>query len=66
VHPVDVLRGRRVVGFAGIGRPSAFRKTLEAAGAEVIGFTGFADHHRFVEDELRGLERQASAAGPGW
>ena len=63
VHPVDVLRGRRVVGFAGIGRPSAFRKTLEALGAEVVGFSGFADHHRFADDELRGLERQASAAG---
>ena len=28
-----------------------------------MGFGGFADHHRFAEDELRGLERQASAAG---
>jgi len=63
VHPPDALRGRRVVGFAGIGRPSAFRRTLEGLGAEVVGFGGFADHHRFAEDELRELERQASAAG---
>jgi tetraacyldisaccharide 4'-kinase len=32
VNPPDALRGRRVVGFAGIGRPSAFRRTLEAGG----------------------------------
>jgi tetraacyldisaccharide 4'-kinase len=63
VHPPDALRGRRVVGFAGIGRPSAFRRTLEGLGAEVVGFGGFADHHRFAEVELRGLERQASAGG---
>lgn len=63
VHPADVLRGRKVVGFAGIGRPSAFRRTLESLGAEVVGFSGFADHHPFAAAELRGLERQASATG---
>jgi tetraacyldisaccharide 4'-kinase len=63
VHPPDALRGRRVVAFAGIGRPSAFRATLEGLGAEVVGFGAFADHHRFADEELRALERQASAAG---
>jgi len=63
VHPADVLRGRRVVGFAGIGRPSGFRRTLEGLGAEVVGFTGFPDHHPFRAEELRALERQASGAG---
>jgi tetraacyldisaccharide 4'-kinase len=52
-----------VVAFAGIGRPSAFRGTLEGLGAELVGFSGFGDHHVFTEDELRALERQASAAG---
>ncbi|HUM10465.1 MAG TPA: tetraacyldisaccharide 4'-kinase [Myxococcaceae bacterium] len=63
VHPADVLRGRRVVGFAGIGRPTAFRRTLESLGAEVVSFRGFPDHHPFHDDELRALERQASSAG---
>ena len=63
VSPPDVLRGRKVVGFAGIGRPTSFRRTLEGLGAEVVGFSGFPDHHRFGGDELRELERQASAAG---
>jgi tetraacyldisaccharide 4'-kinase len=63
VSPPDVLRGRKVVGFAGIGRPTAFRRTLEGLGAEVVGFSGFADHHCFNGEELRGLERQASTAG---
>jgi len=63
VHPPDALRGRRVVAFAGIGRPTAFRATLEGLGAEVVGFGAFADHHRFADEELRALVRQASAAG---
>jgi len=63
VHPADMLRGRRVVAFAGIGRPAEFRRTLEALGAEVVSFRGFPDHHRFEAGELRALERQASAAG---
>jgi tetraacyldisaccharide 4'-kinase len=63
VHPTDSLRGRRVVAFAGIGRPSAFRHTLESVGAEVVAFTGFPDHHPFGADELRGLEQRAASAG---
>jgi tetraacyldisaccharide 4'-kinase len=63
VHPPDVFRGRRVVGFAGIGRPTSFRRTLESLGAEVVGFADFPDHHRFGGDELHALERQASASG---
>ncbi|MGZ3444507.1 MAG: tetraacyldisaccharide 4'-kinase [Myxococcaceae bacterium] len=63
VHPPDVLRGRRVVGFTGIARPTGFRRTLEGLGAEVGEFTGFPDHHPFGAGELRTLERQAAAAG---
>lgn len=62
-HPPDVLRGRRVVAFAGIARPSSFRRTLEGLGAEVVGFTDFPDHHPFGDGELRALRRQAAAAG---
>ncbi|HSP18666.1 MAG TPA: tetraacyldisaccharide 4'-kinase, partial [Myxococcaceae bacterium] len=62
-HAPDVLRGRRVVGFAGLARPSAFRRTLEALGAEVVGFGAYPDHHRFAPGELGALQRQAAAAG---
>ena len=62
-HSIEVLRGRRVVGFAGVGRPTAFRHTLRALGAEVVSFTGYPDHHPFGAAELRTLERQAADAG---
>jgi tetraacyldisaccharide 4'-kinase len=62
-HPPEVLRGHPVVAFAGIARPGAFRRTLGALGAEVVGFHAFGDHHRFRADELGALERQAASAG---
>jgi len=63
VHAAAVLRGRKVVGFAGIGRPTSFRQTLAGLGAELVAFTGFPDHHRFTAAELRALEQRASASG---
>ena len=63
VHATDVLRGRRVVAFAGLARPSSFHRTLEALGAEVVAFSHFPDHHLFGPGELGALERQAAAAG---
>ncbi len=56
---VGHLAGRRVFGFAGIGRPEKFRATLEAAGAEVAGFRAFADHHRFTGLEAREILTEA-------
>jgi len=55
------LRGRRVLAFAGIARPGKFFATLREAGAQLVGGTPFADHHRFGEAELRRLLQQAAA-----
>jgi len=41
------LKGRRVVAYAGIGRPSKLFDTLRAAGADVTAEIPFPDHHRF-------------------
>lgn len=46
------LAGRRVLAFAGIGRPEKFFVTLEELGAELVETRAFADHHRFRPDEL--------------
>ena len=57
------LRGRRVLAFAGIGRPAKFFATLREAGAAVVGEVAFADHHRFTAGELAGLLARAEQAG---
>jgi len=54
-HGSDFLSGKRIFAFAGIARPAAFRRTLLDAGADLAGFRGFRDHHRFTEAEIRTL-----------
>jgi tetraacyldisaccharide 4'-kinase len=55
--------GRRVVAFAGIGRPEKFFASLERCGAEIVHRAGFPDHHRFAAAELGDLTARARAAG---
>lgn len=50
--PLDTLAGQRVVAFAGIGNPAAFRSTLAVLGAEIAGFTSFPDHHAYSTADL--------------
>ena len=63
VTPAEALRGRRVVAFSALARPTAFRRTVEGLGAELVQYAAFPDHHRYGARELQGLERAASAAG---
>jgi tetraacyldisaccharide 4'-kinase len=61
--PADpgAVAGRRVVAVAGIGRPSKFFATLEAAGATIAARRAFADHHAYAEGELAALAGLAAA-----
>ncbi len=56
----DVLSGRRVFAFSGLGRPRGFAQLLAAAGAEVVGRRWFRDHHRYRPQEV--AEMLATAA----
>lgn len=55
----DVLAGRRVVAFAGIGRPEKFFATLRGLGAQVVEAVSFADHHVFSASEMARLHAKA-------
>jgi tetraacyldisaccharide 4'-kinase len=57
----SVLRGRRVVAFAGIGRPTKFFDSLEDLGALVAEGYGFPDHHPYHPAEIGELQRSADA-----
>lgn len=51
--PVDEPpEGKRAVLFAGIGRPSAFAKTVRGLGVEVVGQRWWPDHHAYVPKDL--------------
>ncbi|SMH53519.1 tetraacyldisaccharide 4'-kinase [Azospirillum agricola] len=57
------LRGRRLLAFAGIGRPEKFFATLEALGAELVQRVPFADHHPFRPAEIAALIDRAATLG---
>jgi tetraacyldisaccharide 4'-kinase len=53
------LAGRRVLAFAGIGRPQKFFTTLDTLGAILVGCRAFADHHRYRLGEIEEILARA-------
>ncbi len=62
--PVDVLglAGKRVLAFAGIGRPEKFFQTLQMLGADLIETRSFADHHVYTASEMGRLRAKARSS----
>ncbi|HZT51804.1 MAG TPA: tetraacyldisaccharide 4'-kinase [Stellaceae bacterium] len=56
------LAGRRLVAFAGIGRPQKFFDHFARTGAEVVVARGFPDHHPYSARELEELAAAARQA----
>lgn len=56
---VGALEGRRVLAFAGIGRPGGFEQVLVDQGAEIVAGQWYADHHSYEAGELDELVERA-------
>jgi tetraacyldisaccharide 4'-kinase len=52
--------GKRVLAFAGIGRPEKFFATLEGLGAILVGRVPFPDHHAYRPAEIERLLADAA------
>lgn len=61
--PPGVLRGRRLLAFAGIARPGNFGRTVEQLGVSLAGFVEFPDHHWYSPEDLGRVAGQAERAG---
>lgn len=55
--------GRKLLAFAGIGRPDKFFATLRSLGGTLIAEKAFPDHHNFSPDEIMRLVEWAQAEG---
>jgi tetraacyldisaccharide 4'-kinase len=55
------LAGRRVVAFAGIGRPQKFFDTLREIGCEIVGTHEFADHQPYKPEKVMAICEEAAA-----
>ncbi|WP_119167708.1 tetraacyldisaccharide 4'-kinase [Algihabitans albus] len=62
-HGGGGLKGRRLIAFAGIGRPAKFFETLQDLEADLIGTAEFADHHPYTSGDLAPLVAKAERAG---
>jgi len=58
-----LLKGRRVLAFAGIGDPEKFFATAVKAGIAVTQRHAFDDHHRYTAEEAAELIMQAEHSG---
>ncbi|MFT0892819.1 tetraacyldisaccharide 4'-kinase [Pseudochelatococcus sp. G4_1912] len=58
-HAARAIRGRRVLAFAGIGKPEKFFTMLERIGAEVVSRKAFPDHAPFSSGQIAALEHEA-------
>jgi tetraacyldisaccharide 4'-kinase len=56
---LQILQGKRVLAFAGIGDPGRFFRTLRNAGMDVAVEKAFGDHHPYTMAEIDALVAQA-------
>jgi tetraacyldisaccharide 4'-kinase len=57
--PLDYLKELRIAAVSGIARPDSFEGFLHKLGAEICVSRQFADHHRFSESEIVGIQKRA-------
>ena len=60
---VRALQGRKLLAFAGIGRPQKFFDSLRACGLDIVATREFADHHIYGDAEILQLQQQAKVIG---
>lgn len=62
-YPFDLIEGKKICAFAGIGNPATFQKTLASIGAEVVLFIPFPDHHHYREADVSLIGERARQCG---
>jgi tetraacyldisaccharide 4'-kinase len=60
---LELVAGKSVVAFCGIGNPEGFRRTLLNLCGELIDFRIFPDHHGYSAGDVRSLELWVAGSG---
>jgi len=59
----ELLAGKSLVAFAGIGRPDKFFATLKSLGAELVEAVPYPDHHVYKPDDIMWMAEIAATLG---
>ncbi len=59
--PLDIVRGKPVAAFCGLGNPAGFRRTLDGLGCQLLAFREFPDHHSYSRGDVESLAAWAAA-----
>lgn len=64
--PLEWARGKRFLGFAGIGNPKSFKETLLTTGLDLRGFTFYRDHYRYHAGDMRKIIEDSKKSDANW
>ncbi len=62
-YPLDVLAGRPLAAFCGIGNPEGFRRTLQPLCGSVLDLRIFPDHHNYGAGDVESLAGWVQSLG---
>ena len=57
--PLDLLKGKPLAAFCGVGNPAGFRHTLETCGYQVAAWREFSDHHHYSSADVGAIAASA-------
>ncbi|BDI33051.1 tetraacyldisaccharide 4'-kinase [Capsulimonas corticalis] len=62
-RPLEEMRGARVIAVSAIAQPESFRRTLLAAGVEIVTHIVRDDHYPFTENDIQAAEEERLRSG---
>lgn len=57
IRQISSISGLKAAIFCGLGNPSAFRRTVESLGVQVVDERTFPDHHHYSEADIASLSQ---------
>jgi tetraacyldisaccharide 4'-kinase len=60
---LDLLRGKRLLVFCGIGNPGSFFRTVEHLGGQLVGARAYNDHYGYGAGDLARICQEAAGQG---
>lgn len=66
VMPLEWAKKKSFFSFCGIGNPQSFKETLLSMDIPLKGFMAFRDHHRYSQNDIKSIAKDASRSGAEW